>query len=41
MKEKIRMYYESGVWSEERVRKAVELGVLRAEEYEEVTGLRY
>ena len=41
MYEKIKEYYEAGVWSEERVRKAVELGKLSVKEYEEITGLKY
>ncbi|MBQ7220825.1 MAG: XkdX family protein [Synergistaceae bacterium] len=41
MYEKIRKYYESGLWSEGRVRKAVELGKLSAGEYEAITGLKY
>ena len=35
---KIRRYYELGLWSELRVRKAVELGVLSESEYEEIVG---
>lgn len=41
MYEKVKKYYEAGLWSEERVRKAVELGRLSAGEYEEITGLKY
>ena len=41
MYEKIEKYYEAGVWSEERVRAAVERGVLSAVEYEEITGMKY
>ena len=41
MYEKVKKYYDAGVWSELRVRKAVECGVISAEEYEEITGLKY
>ena len=41
MYERVKKYYEAGVWSEGRVRKAVELGKLSASEYEQITGLKY
>ena len=41
MLEKVKKYYAAGVWSEERVRKLVEVGKLSREEYEEVTGEIY
>ncbi len=39
--ERIKRYYEMGVWSAARVRDAVERGVLSATEYEEITGEKY
>ena len=41
MYEKIKKYYEAGVWSEGRVKDAVEKGCISAEEYEEITGEKW
>lgn len=41
MYEKIRKYYEAGVWGEDRVRRAVEKGVISEEEYARITGKSY
>ena len=38
MFEKIKKYYEAGVWSEERVREAVAKNVITAEEFKAITG---
>ena len=38
MFEKIKKYYDSGVWSEQRVREAVAKNVITAEEFKEITG---
>lgn len=38
MFEKIKKYYDSGLWSEERVRNAVNVGAIMEEEFEEITG---
>ena len=38
MFEKIKKYYESGVWSEKRVREAVAKNVITAEEFKMITG---
>lgn len=38
MFEKIKKYYDSGLWSEERVRNVVNVGVITAEEFEKITG---
>ena len=39
--EKVKEYYELGLWGEVRLRDAVELGKLSEEEYEEITGKEY
>lgn len=39
--EKVKHYYDIGVWSEQRVRKAVEKGALSEAEYEAITGSKY
>ncbi len=38
MFEKIKKYYETGVWSEQRVREAVAKNVITAEQFKEITG---
>lgn len=39
--ETVRRYYERGLWSVERVAKAVVCGWITAEEYEEIVGEPY
>ena len=41
MYEKIKKYYESGVWNERRVRDAIAKGVITAEQFTEITGKAY
>lgn len=41
MFEKIRKYYESGVWDEQRVRNAVVKGAITPEQFTEITGKAY
>ena len=41
MYERIKRYYELGVWDKERVRKAVEKGVITPQEYAQITGEDY
>ena len=38
MFEKIKKYYDTGVWSEQRVREAVAKNVITAEQFKEITG---
>ena len=38
MYEKVKKYYEAGLWSEERVRKAVAKNVITPEQFKEITG---
>ena len=38
MFEKIKKYYDAGVWSEQRVRDAVAKGVITAEQFKAITG---
>ena len=38
MFEKIKKYYNAGVWSEQRVREAVAKNVITAEEFKAITG---
>ena len=38
MFEKIKKYYDAGVWDEQRVREAVAKNVITAEEFKEITG---
>ena len=38
MKEKVREYYNEGLWTERRVRDAVSKGVISAEQFKEITG---
>ena len=37
----VRRYYELGLWSEVRVKKAVQKGAISAEEYAEIVGKAY
>ena len=41
MYEKIKRWYELGVWSEERVRAAVERGKITPEQFTAITGKTY
>ena len=41
MFEKIKMYYDKGVWDERRVRDAVAKGVITAEQFKTITGKDY
>ena len=41
MYEKIKEYYNTGVWSEERVRNMVVKGIITEEEFYEITGEFY
>ena len=41
MYEKIKKYYNTGLWSEERVRNMVVKGVITEEEFYEITGKFY
>lgn len=41
MYEKIKNYYQLGLWSKERVRNMVEKGVISEEEYETIVGEEY
>ena len=38
MFEKIKAYYDAGLWSDERVRNMVVKGVITEEEYQMITG---
>ncbi len=38
MFEKIKKYYDTGVWSEQRVREAVAKNVITAAQFKEITG---
>ena len=41
MKEKIARWYAQGLWTADMVRSAVKKGILRAQDYEEITGKKY
>ena len=41
MYEKIKEYYDAGLWSEERVRNMVIKGIITEEEFYEITGEFY
>ena len=41
MKAKIEKWYKMGLWDDAMVRDAVEMGVITAEKYEEITGKAY
>lgn len=38
MFEKIKKYYDFGLWNEERLRNVVNVGAITAEEFEMITG---
>lgn len=39
--EKIKRYYDAGVWNRQMVKNAVKKGKITAEEYETITGEKY
>lgn len=39
--EKIKRYYDEGLWSKERLRNVVSVGKLTKKEYETITGEKY
>ena len=41
MYNKIKMYYDAGLWSEVRVRNMVVKGVITEEEYKDIVGKKY
>ena len=41
MYEKVKKYYDIGLWSEERVRNMVIKGIITEEEYKDVIGNEY
>ena len=41
MYNKIKMYYDSGLWSEVRVRNMVVKGIITKEEYKNIIGKEY
>ena len=41
MYEKIKEYYDSGFWSEKRVRNMVVKGIITEEEYKDIVGKAY
>ena len=41
MYEKVKKYYNTGLWSEERVRNMVVKGVITEEEYASIVGKEY
>lgn len=41
MFEKIKKYYDEGLWSKERVRKMVEINVITESEFKKITGVVY
>ena len=41
MYEKIKEYYNAGLWSEERVRNMVIKGIITEEEYDSIVGKEY
>ena len=41
MYEKIKKYYDTGLWSEERVRNMVIKGIITEEEYASIVGKEY
>ena len=41
MYEKIKKYYDTGLWSEERVRNMVVKGIITEEEYASIVGKEY
>ena len=40
MFEKIKFFYEKGLWTKEQVNQAVEKGLITQEEYVEITGFK-
>ena len=38
MYEKIKMYYDKGVWNEQRVRDAVAKGIIDGDQFKAITG---
>ena len=41
MYEKVKKYYDTGLWSEERVRNMVIKGIITEEEYKDIIGNEY
>lgn len=41
MYEKIKKYYDTGLWGEERVRNMVIKGIITEEEYKDIIGKEY
>ena len=41
MYEKIKEYYNTGLWNEERVRNIVVKGIITEEEYKDIVGKKY
>lgn len=41
MLEKIKKYYNEGLWSEERVRKMVEIGKITKKQFNDIVGKDY
>lgn len=41
MYEKIKKYYDTGLWNEERVRNMVIKGIITEEEYKDIIGREY
>lgn len=41
MKNRIKYYYENGLWTENMVRDAVRKGVITRDEFIEITGIKY
>ena len=41
MYEKIKKYYDTGLWNEERVRNMVIKGIITEEEYKDIVGKEY
>ena len=41
MYEKVKKYYDIGLWSEERVRNMVIRGIITEEEYKDIIGKEY
>lgn len=41
MYDKIKSYYDSGLWSEERVKNMVIKGIITEEEYNDIIGKEY
>ncbi len=41
MYEKIKKYYEQGLWNKQRVREAVAKGIINTEQFRNITGKNY